>query len=216
MRLFEYFIHSSNKLYHKVILSPIAWKKIKNHIRTNTYSKLIKLNLGCGTDYKVGWINIDKNSDKIDLKWDVKYELPFHDNSVDFVFNEHLLEHLTVYEALSLLKEVNRILKIGGVLRIAVPDLRLSMLNYFNPQWKSESWINQYGFQNIITPAEYINIIFREWGHKYMYDNNELIRRLNEAGFSKISNCNINISTYNELRFLETRMESTLIVEAIK
>jgi len=40
----------------------------------------LMLNLGCGTDYKPGWVNIDNNSDnnieKLDLNWDLRNRCP--------------------------------------------------------------------------------------------------------------------------------------------
>lgn len=62
----------------------------------------IKLHIGCGTVYKEGWINIDNNSDnnikKLDFMWDLRKPLPLPENSVDFIYNEHFLEHLTADE----------------------------------------------------------------------------------------------------------------------
>jgi len=92
----------------------------------------IKLHLGCGTIYKEGWINIDNNSDKniqkLDLDWDLRNSLPFPDNSVDFIFNEHFLEHLTVEEGIQAIKDFFRVLKPGGTMRIAMPDLEKQLL----------------------------------------------------------------------------------------
>jgi hypothetical protein len=79
--------------------------------------KKIKLNVGCGTDYKKGWINIDNNSDdnieKLDLNFDLRNPLPFEDNSVDFIFNEHFIEHLTVEESRKSLADFRRGTKTG-------------------------------------------------------------------------------------------------------
>ena len=56
---------------------------------------MIKLNLGCGNDYRRGWLNCDKskevNPDKV---VDLEKKLPFKDNSVFvpvFNGNYHLL-----------------------------------------------------------------------------------------------------------------------------
>ena len=69
----------------------------KVRLLLKTTGKPVKLNLGCGTDYKKGWINIDNNSDdnieKLDLNWDLRKPLPFKDNSVDFVEHEHFELH---------------------------------------------------------------------------------------------------------------------------
>lgn len=183
-------------------------------------NKPVMLNIGCGTDYKVGWINIDNNSDNninnLDLNWDLRNPLPFQDNSVDYIFNEHFLEHLTLEEAQKSMKDFMRVLKKGGVMRIAMPNLVDVVELYNNPNWKSEAFLKKFGLDFVKTKAELININFRWWGHKWLYDWEELERRLNEAGFNKVKKCKLRQSTHNELQNLETRDQSTLIAEVRK
>lgn len=180
----------------------------------------VMLNIGCGTDYKAGWINIDNNSDdnieKLDLNWDLRNPLPFEENSVDYIFNEHFLEHLTLEEAQLSIKDFMRVLKKGGVMRIAMPNLVDVVDLYNNPNWKSETFLKKFGLDFVQTKAELININFRWWGHKWLYDWEELERRLKDAGFSNIRQCELRKSTCNELINLETRDQSTLIAEIIK
>jgi predicted SAM-dependent methyltransferase len=203
------------------ILNFVKLKFVKNKIKRIIKNKdKIKLHIGCGTNYFEGWINIDNNSDnniqKLDINFDLRNQLPFIDNSVDFIYNEHFLEHLTVEEGLKTLKDFKRVLKPGGVLRIAMPDLESSVKEYYNPDWKSNPTIKKFGLEFIQTKAELINISFRWWGHKWLYDWEELERRLKEAGFTKIKRCTIKESDYEQLKGLETRDESTLIAEAVK
>jgi len=198
----------------------IAIRRI-NHILGNLNNEsLVKLNLGCGTDYKIGWINIDNNNDrnisKIDLKWDLRYKLPFEDNSVDLIFNEHFLEHLTIEEGLKALSDFKRVLKINGVLRIAMPDLKATIEEYLDPDWKQRAWLKKFGLDFVQTRAELININFRSWGHKHLYDQEELERRLIEVGYREIRFCELRQSNILELANLETRNESILIAEAVK
>ena len=180
------------------------------------------MHLGCGTVYKEGWINIDNNSDnniqKLDLDWDLRKSLPFHDNSVDFIYNEHFLEHLTVEEGISAIKDFFRVLKPGGVMRIAMPDLEKIVHGYLDENWKenSKACSEKYGLTFIQTRAEGININFRWWGHQWLYDWEELERRLKEAGCEKIKRCRLFESEHEELKNLETRNESTLVAEVTK
>lgn len=182
--------------------------------------KTIKLNIGCGTDYKEGWINIDNNSDnnieRLDLNWDLHYSLPFKDGSVDYIFNEHFIEHLSVEEGQSAIKDMMRVLKPGGVLRMATPDLEVTIDKYINIPITKDETIKKFGLDFIKTRAERINIGFRWWGHKWIYDWEELDRRVREAGFTKIKQCKLYKSKHKELNNLETRVESTLIVEVTK
>ena len=87
-------------------------------------SSKAKLHLGCGTNILPDWINVDLNGSSEVVRWDLRQPLPLSSDSMDFVFNEHFIEHITREEALSLLRECNRVLKRHGVLRISTPDLR--------------------------------------------------------------------------------------------
>jgi len=175
----------------------------------------MKLNIGCGDVYLPGWINIDLDSSRADLKHDLRTPLPYEDNSISFIYNEHFIEHVTVNEAVNIMKEFHRVLKKNGVMRIATPDLDYLIFKYIF-RWKHQDWIKKYGYDWIKTKAEMLNICFREWGHQYIYNEEELKRRLQEAGFKQIYREKLNKSKYSELKNRETRTDSKLILEALK
>lgn len=80
-----------------------------------------KLNLGCGTDYKEGWTNTDKNRNvKADKYFDLnRFLYPFKDDSFDFVLLSMVLEH--VDSPLKVLEELWRICKDRALIHISVP-----------------------------------------------------------------------------------------------
>jgi hypothetical protein len=82
------------------------------------------LNLGCGGNFHGDWINLDASpvSPEV-IACDITGGLPFDDASFDAVYGSHVLEHLEPEVALGVLRDCHRILKPGGILRIAVPDL---------------------------------------------------------------------------------------------
>jgi predicted SAM-dependent methyltransferase len=180
----------------------------------------VKLHVGCGTNYFRGWVNIDNNSDNniknIDINHDMRNPLPFAGESVDFIYNEHFMEHLTVPEGLRVIKDFMRVLKKGGVLRISVPDLEKTVDKYLHVEIKDDPVVRRFGLNFIKTRAERINIAFRGWGHQWLYDREELERRLKEAGCVNIKKCPFMQSDFDELKNIETRDESSLIMEVIK
>jgi len=186
----------------------------------NKQGASIKLNVGCGTDYKKGWINIDNNSDenieKLDLNWDMRNPLPFADDSVDFVFNEHFFEHLSPEDGVKVMQDLRRVLKPSGVLRIAMPDLEVVVNTYLNIPLDKDPIIKEFKIDFLKTRAEWINMSFRWWGHMWLYDWEELDRRLREAGFDNIKRQKLSKSSHKELRDLEIRSGSYLIAEATK
>lgn len=207
----------------KKVKKVTAYQLVKPRVRELLNHKgSIKLNIGCGTDYKEGWINIDNNSDnnikKLDLNWDLRHPLPFPENSVDFIFNEHFLEHLTVEEGQAAIRDLMRVLKPGGVIRIAMPDMQDVFELYSDKAWKKRPVIKNHGFQFVQTRAEMVNMSFRWWGHKWLYDWEELVRRLKEAGCNdkSIKRRQLKKSSYKELKNLETRQGSILIAEVVK
>jgi SAM-dependent methyltransferase len=58
--------------------------------------------------------------------------IPFSDNSVDAVYHSHILEHLDPNIAESFLREVFRVLKPNGIIRIVVPDLERICQDYLS------------------------------------------------------------------------------------
>jgi predicted SAM-dependent methyltransferase len=82
------------------------------------------LNLGCGSRFHPDWINMDWSSCNAYVKvHDLSTGIPFPDSTFDVVYHSHLLEHLQREKAFFLVQECYRVLKVGGIIRIAVPDL---------------------------------------------------------------------------------------------
>jgi len=64
--------------------------------------------------------------------WDVSQGLPFGSEQVDVCYASHLLEHLTRGQARALLVECFRVLRPGGIVRLAVPDLEAIVREYLD------------------------------------------------------------------------------------
>jgi predicted SAM-dependent methyltransferase len=191
------------------LISPLNSFKVA---KFKKYTSL-KLNVGCGKAKLAGWVNIDIEPGA-DLVIDVRKGLPFGDNSLDFIYSEHVLEHLLYEEGEKLLKECRRCLKKGGALRLAMPDLDYIIQKY-NTDWENQDWLLWPEYEFIKTKGQMINIGFRWWGHKYLYNEEDLRNQLIGAGFQKVARCNWNESSHAELSGLETRRDSKLIMEAI-
>lgn len=90
-----------------------------------------RLHWGCGDVTPEGWIHSDaKGGPGIDIVCDVLDGLPLDDDSIDCIFSQHVLQEIKVYDQLRALRELRRVLKPGGVLRLCLPDLDLAIAAY--------------------------------------------------------------------------------------
>jgi len=88
--------------------------------------KEIKLNLGCGKNYKDGYINVDKYGEP-DLQVDLEvFPWPWEDSCVTEIILKHVLEHLgqETETYLNIIKEIYRICKNQAMIHITVPHPR--------------------------------------------------------------------------------------------
>jgi predicted SAM-dependent methyltransferase len=185
-----------------------------NHAATVLKPAQSRLHLGCGTNVIPGWTNVDLGGGGFEVeKWDLTKPLPIGSDSVDFIFNEHFIEHITREEALSLLLECNRVIKKGGVHRISTPNLEKLVNEYQNrrtTEWSNVNWIPG-------TPCQLMNEGMRSWGHQFVYDVAEFHALMNSAGFANIVHVRWRQSEYSELRDIECRpFHDEIIVEATK
>jgi predicted SAM-dependent methyltransferase len=171
-----------------------------------------KIHLACGGVRLDGWLNVDLDSPVADLRLDLREKLPFADGSAAYLFSEHFIEHLTRAQGVALLAESHRVLAAEGVLRISTPDLKFLAASYLagaTDEW-GELWCPA-------TPSSLMNEGMRSWGHQFLYDANELIAVLREAGFRALVFVAWRQSLHGELAGLESRpFHNELIVEARK
>jgi predicted SAM-dependent methyltransferase len=82
------------------------------------------LNLGCGSRFHPEWENVDFYATGPNVRvHDLREKMPYADGTFDAVYHSHVLEHFPREAALLLLRECHRVLRRGGIIRVAVPDL---------------------------------------------------------------------------------------------
>jgi len=92
----------------------------------------MKINLGCyDKKFPKPYINVDIREDVNPDIVDDGFKLDkFNDSSVDLIYCCHMFEHLNKKEALIALRNWHRVLKVGGILRLAVPDFEQVVKRY--------------------------------------------------------------------------------------
>src|SRR5260370_13263593 len=150
-----------------------------------------KLHLGCGPNLFPGWLNTDLYARRDVVPVNVTKRLPFADASFDIVFSEHMMEHIEYADGVHLCHEIFRVLKPGGRLRIAMPDLKFLIDLYTDHKTPlQEEYLLLIGTpvppRLPASDAGVINHFFRAFGHRFIYDFPTLSALLQECGFVSI------------------------------
>jgi len=153
-----------------------------------------KLQIGAGGNFLEGWLNTDylpKSGRYVFL--DATKPFPFADSSFDYVFSEHIIEHIPYQAGCFMLRECRRVLKPGGRVRIATPDLA-TLLALYTPEksdiqeryirWVVDRFLPEV---EVYSAAFVINNAFRNWEHQFLYDQETLQRAMQEAGFVEVA-----------------------------
>ena len=153
-----------------------------------------KLQVGAGGNILDGWLNTDVYPSVPGVMYiNAAKPFPLRDCTLDYIFSEHQIEHLTYDEGLFMLRECWRVLKPGGRMRIATPDLEAMVGLYASNKsdlqqryikWMIERYVAETG---IYHECFVINNAFLNLGHRFIYDRTTLETALNKARFVDIT-----------------------------
>ena len=214
-----YFCNYLHRAQCRNMKSQIA-EYVKNHPTER------KLHIGAGCNVLHGWLNTDYSGP---IYLDAGLPFLIEDNSFDYIFSEHMFEHLTLKQAENMLRESYRILKPGGVLRIATPDYQFLINLYNNPthdvNQRYMEWSNgKYVRSNKVEPLFVVNNFHTSWGHKVVYDYDTLARLVESCGF-EAKQCEVGQSEHKALLGVEKHADTiplefnlleTMVLEATK
>jgi SAM-dependent methyltransferase len=93
-------------------------------------SAVRRLNWGCGSWAEPGWINSEQKEGPGILTCDIRDGLPLESDSIDYAVSIHALPEVPYTGLVPVLQELRRVLKPGGVLRLALPDLEKGFQAY--------------------------------------------------------------------------------------
>lgn len=143
-----------------------------------------KLHLGCGKRYLNDYIHIDINEfDHVDYISSVDNLSMFENNTITEIYASHLLEYFDKYEIITVLKEWKRVLKPGGVLKIAVPDFK-NLVKVYNKTLDISNVEGPISGRWEIKKDGESQILH----HKQIFDENKLTNLLKSIGFENVSN----------------------------
>jgi predicted SAM-dependent methyltransferase len=142
----------------------------------------MKLHLGCWHRYIPGFIHVDLcDMPHIDYKRSIDDLSIFCDCSAELIYCSHCFEYFDRFQAVNVLREWHRVLKPGGILRIAVPDFDKLIEVYLKSGDINKILGPIFGRMEIQTP-ESIEVIY----HKTVYNYDCLNEILGENGFEDV------------------------------
>ncbi|HYW13601.1 MAG TPA: methyltransferase domain-containing protein [Longimicrobium sp.] len=196
------------------------------------------LQLGTGHNVLPGWMNTDVHVFRRGIVeyLDATQPFPIPSASFQFVYSEHQIEHIPLAAGDRMLAECFRVLRPGGIVRIATPDLERMARLALPPLGEEETYYVAYISRMLGLPApdatRVVNAIFREFGpddasgHQFIYSYETLAERLRAAGFADARRCEVGESTHDVLRGIERHADAvgdgrvvryeTLVVEATR
>lgn len=174
-------------------------------------SSVLRLDLGSGGIKRPGFIRLDLCSG-VELQWDLKWGIPFPDESVVEIRSDHFFEHLELIQVVDIFRECWRVLVSGGLLDFTVPhidpyldaylhkDLQffLDRINDIPPEQKE---IYSTCFDRLVW------LLCRAGEHKSVFDSESIVAKLALAGFTDIRK-----REYDPLRDCNPRFSSIYVV----
>lgn len=139
-----------------------------------------KLHLGCGKRYLKGYLHVDlSNHPHINQKHDIKTLPMFKDNSIDLIYCCHVIGYFDRFEIIEVFKEWQRVLRKGGILRLALPDFK-ALLDVYNEYNDLNLLLNSLYGRLVIPGSD--KIIY----YKTTYDFSAINDLLESVGFSNV------------------------------
>lgn len=197
---------------------------IDNYIRDNIVKKM---QIGCGSNILAEWLNTDLNDSHEIAFLDAGDKFPISSDTFDFIYSEHLFEHLKVEQQINMLQESYRILKKGGVIRIATPTLDFLFDLYNNPKTLvSKDYVDYYinyfpQFEKVnelvIDKDEHYNYVinnfFKAWGHQMIHNFSSINKLALQCNYTEVRQATVGESEFLFLQNIERH--GTIIPEKI-
>jgi predicted SAM-dependent methyltransferase len=215
---------SQIKQFLRRSLTPIirlnAKRRILEYLRNNPHAQK-KLHCGCGTNLPEGWLNTDIGGTGVFCRprvlLDVTEPLPIPSSSLDYVFSEHMVEHIPLEKTRHFLAEAYRVLKPGGVIRTTFPCLEFLIDLYQSDEERARPFLEAMEKDVIhagfVSRALAINAYYHTWDHQVIFDFPLFSKLLEEAGFRDPAKQGLGQSDFAALKGIELRGRGTRVYD---
>ncbi|MEO8899608.1 MAG: hypothetical protein ABI352_04465 [Candidatus Dormibacter sp.] len=132
----------------------------------------MKVNLGCGSAYVAGWVNVDASEDvKADVHLDARDFIRLHGHETRELYMGHFIEHLMPADALALLRSTVERLPEGAEVSAVVPDIR-QVFHAYEAGSIGNRELNEWYVYSYLQPSRHV------WCH----DESSLTELFSQAG----------------------------------
>ena len=165
--------------------------------------------MGCGPHRLDGWLNADVDTRNGAVYTDATRPLPFPSGTFECIFSEHMIEHIPVGAAQRFIAECARVLRPGGVLRIATPDMAFLFALWDSKDSRmTEPYIlnaatHFRGYPRLANKCTTINNFFYNWGHCFIYDEQTLVHLMTASDLQRIERVKVGESRIAALQGIE-------------
>jgi predicted SAM-dependent methyltransferase len=181
--------------------------KIQRYLDNNSVKKL---QLATSNSLLAGWLNTDllPISQRV-IYLDATTRFPFKDDTFNYIFSEHMIEHLDYQGALSMLHECFRVLRPYGRIRVSTPDLKVLVGLLSEERTPLQDHYIDFITGKFLPWVDdrkevfVVNNAFRAWGHRFLYDRKTLGATLARVGFENIEYYQPGVSNDGNLRGIE-------------
>ena len=175
-----------------------------------------RLNWGCGEYPEPGWLNSDiKDVPGIDIVADVRSGLPLPSDSIDYIASIHALPELPYPDLVPALTELRRVLKPGGVLRLALPDLDRGIAAY---QQGDADYFHVPDEDARSVGAKFVTQMIWFGYSRSLFVPDFVQELLDRAGFARVDRCAYKQTAgpWPEIVELDNRERESLFMEGVK
>jgi hypothetical protein len=190
----------------QTVNAPLAKARFRKEVARTP--EPIKLEIG-GHNARDGWLVTNVNA-VTRLYLDATRRWPLKTSSVEYVFSDNVIEHLTLQAGRQMLMEAHRCMRPGGIIRTVTPDLRAHVDMYVQGGSVLNNEVANH-YRDIGLDVEYpidlVRIPVAAFGHHagYVHDFDTLAAELHRAGFSNVIRCELGESEHQALRGLDLR-----------
>ncbi|MFI5386720.1 MAG: class I SAM-dependent methyltransferase [Fimbriimonadales bacterium] len=160
-------------------------------MQINAIPTSLKLNLGCGSDIRPGYTNVDRYPATSEVVQADMPTLPFGDDTADEVLLSHVLEHFGYADGELLCREIHRVLRPTGYAFIEVPDIQWCLAQflgapeinaYTNPSFDYNTEHRWGLYAQAIWGDQHSDGLYHKWGYTAI----RLLYLLNHVGFKGV------------------------------